>query len=476
MKILLINPPQTYNLGENPFVVFPLGLGYIASVLKKNKFNISILDCIGEGNNNKTFYLKDKYLLGLSFNEIKHRIILINPDIVLISCSSSVQYNIILKIAEIVKKFNNSIKVIVGGHHVSALPKEVLKNKNINYIILGEGELTISKLINALSNNENIENINSLGYKKGKKIIINGKQDLVEKLDSIPFPARELFPFEKYATSKYKQSMLLTKRKVAEVITSRGCPYGCTFCASHLISGKEWRKRSVKNVIQEIKILVNNYDIEEIHFVDDNIILDKERFKSLCKELIKINIRWTVPNGINISCLDKNLIDLMKKSGCYALFMPIESGSEATLSKYIRKDINFTHIKTMVAYAYKEGFYQVGFFLLGFYEETREDIEKTIKFASELEIDEAHFSIVTPLPGSEYYKQVENLIQNYDYHSSKNANIDTKYLTKEMIEKLRNKAYLYFELNKLLKKPLSYFNKTQIKRLYRYGKYLTLSK
>lgn len=475
MKLLLINPPQAYNKGELPFVVFPTGLGYLASVLRENNFDITVLDCLGEGVNTKTDYLKDKYTIGLNFSQISNKIKEINPNIALISCSSSVQYSIVSKIAKIVKKINKGIITIVGGHHVSAMPKEVLK-QDFDYVIIGEGEIPILNLMDTLSKKEDFENIKSVCRKKNNKIIINKELNLVKNLDTLPFPARDLFPFEAYISSRYKHSMLETKRRAAEVITSRGCPYGCDFCASNLVSGKNWRGRSVGNIILEIRTLIKKYSIEEIHFIDDNIIIDVERFKRLCRELIKLNIKWTVPNGISAGSLDKAILELMKESGCYALFIPVETGNKTVLYKYIKKDVDKNQIKSIITLAHKMGFYQVGFFLIGFYEETKEDIKETIRFASSLELDEAHFSIVTPLPGSEYYKQVKKLIRSYDYHSSKNANIDAKHLKKKDIETLRNKAYIQFELNKMFRRPLSYFDMGQIRRLQRYVRYFILNR
>ncbi|MFW9879876.1 MAG: B12-binding domain-containing radical SAM protein [Candidatus Thorarchaeota archaeon] len=470
MKILLLNPPQVYNKGENPFVVFPLGLGYIAALLKEKNFDVKVLDCIGEGFNIKT-QIHNGYLLGLKFADIRKRIMQIKPDIILISCLFSIQYQLVLRLASMIKSLNKDIKIVVGGFHVSALPEKALKNEEIDFVLMGEGELPTIKLAEAISKNKSFCKIRGIGYKKNNRIYINKKLDLVADLDKLPFPALDMFPIENYLNSNYKHTLLPSKRRTIEIITSRGCPIGCSFCASHVVSGKKWRARSVKNIIDEIIYLKKNYDIEEIHFLDDNLLLNKKRFEQLCKELTKLGLRWTMPNGIRISQLDKKLLALMRKSGCYALFLPIESANEKVLKNHLNKKISLAHAKSIVKNARKQRFYLIGFFLLGFFEETKKDINNTIKFASTLNLDEAHFSIITPLPGSEYYKKHFNKIDDFINFSAKKANLETKYLKKQEIEKLRDKAYLYFEFNKLIRRPLSYFSINQIKRLARYLRY-----
>jgi len=473
MKILLINPPQVYNKGETPFLVFPLGLGYLAAVLRKNKFNIEILDCLGGGFHIKTKYLSNKYIIGLPFDKIRKKIQTSKPQVVMLSCYFSVQYHIIFHIANIIKSINKNIKVIVGGNPVSAKPKEFLKNANIDFAVIGEGELPLLNLLNSLINKANMHKINGLGFKKNKKIIINKKLNLVQKLDKLPFPAWDLFPIEKYLSSRYKHTMIAPNCRVAEVITSRGCPYSCTYCASQIVSGNRWRTRSISNVISEISTLKSKYNVREIHFLDDNLLYNRKRFEQLCKELInsRLNIKWTMPNGIQTNNLDEKLLVLMKKAGCYAIFLPIESTNQKIIKKHTNKKISLSHSKNIVKKAQELGLYLVGFFLIGFFEETKKDINNTIKFATDLGLDEAYFSIVTPLPGTRYYEEHSKSIDNYNYLSPKNANIDTKYLRRKEIEKIRDYAYMYFELHKLFSRPFSYLNFNQIKRIMRYLKY-----
>lgn len=470
-----MNLPQNYGGGERPFVVFPLGLGYIAAVLKKYGFDVHVLDCLGEGIHTKTHFHNRRYLLGLTFKQIKHRIKQIYPDIVLLSCPFSLQNSLVIETAWIIKSLKKNVRIIVGGNHASAMAEEILQDQNIDFVIVGEGELPLIKLMDSLKKGSVSHDIKGVGYKKCGKICINRNKEFVIDLDTLPFPAWSLFPIENYLRSQYKHTLLPNKYKTGEVITSRGCPVGCGYCASHVVNGKVWRIRSIKNVMGEIRYLHDVYGVGEIHFEDDNLLLNRKRFEQLCRGLSKLHIRWTVPNGVNIEKLDNALLCLMKKSGCYALYLPVESNNPQMFIKHIKKGINLPHLRYIIKHAKKMSYYLTGFFLIGFYDETKEDIKSNVEFAISLGLDEAHFSILTPFPGTEYYNTYSPNLNKYEFLSPKNANVNTKFFRKKELEKMRDWAYFHFETHKLLKKPWSYLNPVQIRKLIRYIRYFTIN-
>jgi anaerobic magnesium-protoporphyrin IX monomethyl ester cyclase len=476
MKILLINPPQTYNRGETPFVVFPLGLGYISAVLRKHGFDIHVLDCVGEAPARRTSCGKENYLLGLTLGQTKEAFEKMNPDVVLVSCLVSSQYPIVRDIVAMLKVSHRDVTVVLGGNHATAQSEIFLNEGNVDYVVAGEAERPLLKLMESLSKNQVDIPIRSISCTTAGSLVLARELDLVENLDTLPFPAWDLFPMQNYLGSKHKHTMLPSRGAVAEVITSRGCPFGCTYCASHVVSGRTFRARSVSNVIAEINTLKNRYCIEEVHFEDDNLALDKARFTLLCKELAGLGIRWTAPNGMSIAGLDESLVRLMKNSGCYAIFLAIESTHPKVLKDEVKKQIILDHVRSVAKYARNAGLYMVGFFVVGFSEETGEDIRRTSEFATELGLDEAHFSILTPLPGTQYYAEHTTPASASAELSSKNANLDTLYLTKRGIESLRNRAYLVFEARKFLAQPWSYVSSSQIRRLMRYFRYFALAK
>lgn len=451
MKVLLINPPQRYLRGEQARVGFPLGLGYIAAVLRE--YDVEVLDCIGEGTNIRTPRDCD-YILGLRKSKVRDRIKKIMPDIALISCQFASQYDLCVQISEDVKSINPDTKIIIGGNHASAIDKILEKEQTFDFIVSGEGEKSIRYLLNCIQKGKSPS--------KGKLI----RKESIKNIDKISFPQWNLFPIKNYINSKIRHSFLPAKRTI-EVITSRGCPYDCCFCTSNKTGGRRWRARSVENIVLEIKTLIEKYNVEEIHFVDDNIAFDKKRFEILCKEIKKLHIRWTVPNGINVSHLDNNIIDIMKSSGCYALFLPIETGSQRIRDRYMNKP--YKDPKQIIDCARQTGLYTVGFFMIGFENEKREDIRSTINLAQKLGLDEVHFSIVSAIPGSEYFTDVSKN-RKIRFNNSKVAN-ETKYLKKNEIETLRNEAYLKFELSKFFKHPFSINMSVQYLKYIRYIKY-----
>jgi magnesium-protoporphyrin IX monomethyl ester (oxidative) cyclase len=473
MRVLLVLPPSTLYPGDVHFISFPLGIGYLASILEKDKHNVQILDCVIEDQAPKRMN-GNAYHIGLSWEEIKERIRKSQPDLVGISCSYSVDFNNARKIAKITKELGD-IPVVIGGAHSSALPIDTLNDENVDYVVIGEGEETLSLLIESIEKQQLPEHIDGLGFKKNNKFLINPKKKFIENLDGLPLPARHLFPMDKYIYSRKIHGFLLKRQPYTTMITSRGCPQRCTFCTIHTIWGRKWRARSPKNVVDEIEHLVKEYGIREIHFEDDNISLSKSRMEAICDEIInrKLDITWATPNGISVKTLDENIIRKMKKSGCYRLFLAIESGNQFVLNRVIRKGLSLETVKSVNAMLKKFGIERNGCFVIGMPGETKENIRDTIDFAKSLDLDTACFSIATPYPGSELYNMCKEKIVNNDFSKFRlnSITMGTDLLSGIEIEKLRNRAYFEFEMNKFLKHPLNYLTKKQnYKTLSRYVK------
>jgi radical SAM superfamily enzyme YgiQ (UPF0313 family) len=220
-----------------------------------------------------------------------------------------------------------------------------------------------------------------------------------ENLDDLGFPSWDLLKPDQYPLSPH--GAFMKNFPIAPITVTRGCPFPCTYCAAHLVSGKRIRSRSVQNVLEEIELLYNKYGIREIHIEDDNFTLNKVFVKEFCNELLERNldISWACPNGIRLDTLDEEMLDLMKKSGLYVVSVGIESGS-ARILEAMQKRLTKEKIQDKINLINKAGLEVIGFFIIGYPDETREDILETFKFAESLNLKRANYMIFHPYPGT----------------------------------------------------------------------------
>jgi len=467
MKTLLMYPPATLYKKDPtvPGAFPPLGLGYIAAVLKQNGYEVNILDSLALGidrveekNNIIRFGLSEKY--------IEEYIEQYQPDIVGISCHFTAHAKDAYRIAEITKKINPKILVVAGGAHACARSEELLRTNNVDIVVRGEGENTFLEIVKKKEKDDGLSDIIGTVVKKNGEIIYNPERPLIRDLDSIPFPARDLLPMEKYFSWKQSVDNYDMRHPNTSVVTSRGCPMSCVFCSIHSIWGEhQWRARSAKNVVNEIEFLVDKYGVGEIQFVDDNLTFDKNRITNICNEIIdrKIDIKWSTPNGVAVWTLDEDLLLLMKKSGCYRLSFGIESGSYDT-QKFIGKRINLGRTQELIKYAQKIGIWTIGFFIIGFPYETRNSIDETIQYAINSDLDYATFYLPMPFPGTRLSDvlEKENLLndieseEDYAFSLTATRGCKTRYFTPAQLQELKDLAYKSF-MNSLIKKFINPF-------------------
>lgn len=387
MKIQLINVPYRNAYGslkKISAVYFPLGLGYIASVLRQNGFaQVDVFDPEAENSN---------------FVEIENRINNFSPEVVGLSFVT-VNYAFAQKIAKIIKKINPAILVVAGGIHASALPKEtLLENPEIDLVIIGEGEYTFLEICKNVSLKKNINSIPGIAYKNGKKVFFTSLREPLQDLDQLPFPSRDLVDMRNY----FAPSHMDIGKKSVTLISSRGCPARCTFCASSIIAGRKFRAHSPEYIIREINFLQEKYGIDHFIFEDDSFTINKERVEKLCKQLIKMKQKIVWSCFGRVTTVDKKLLDLMKKAGCYLIGYGVESGNNAILRK-IKKGITKQQCLTAFRISKKAGLRTQGFFMIGHPGDTKETIMETINFAIKLNPSVAFFSPLVAYPGTEIY-------------------------------------------------------------------------
>jgi radical SAM superfamily enzyme YgiQ (UPF0313 family) len=282
-------------------------------------------------------------------------------------------------ISNIVKEINPKCITILGGPHASFFYDHALENAKIDIVVMGEGEITFIELIKKLLQDQSVENVKGIAFKKNNKIILTPPREFIENLDSIPFPAWDLVDFKKYSTVSSMNAYCAAK-PWAIIFTSRGCPFHCAYC--HSIFGKKARLRSPENVIAEIELLTQKYRVKEIQIVDDFFNVNLERAKKICDLIIdkKIKIKIAFPDALRGDMIDKELIHKLKEAGCYSIAYAVETASPR-IQKLINKNLNLEKVHQAISWTYDEGIITHGYFMLGFPSETREEIESTIKWA-----------------------------------------------------------------------------------------------
>lgn len=414
-KVMFIAPPV-----NRPFdfsskvsrvsVFFPLGIAYIAAYLEMHgKYEIKILDALIEGDTieGTTIEGGSKIRYGLTDGEIEECIRRYSPDVVGVSCLFAAIEEDAVNVCKIVKRINPNIITILGGAHAGAVAYGLVDRCNeIDFVIQGEAEVAFHELLLAIENDKGFEELNGVAYRQNKTTRLIPKTRYIEDLDSLPFPARHLFNMNKY----FEKASAHGTNKLSpytQMITSRGCPFNCTFCALGNHWGSKQRMRSAKNVLDEMEYLVKKYGIKEIHFEDDNLTADKKRALEIFDGIIErgFDIIWIVPSGMAVAALDEELLVKMKASHCYSVTLAIESGSQWVVSKLMRKPVNLRKVPDLVNLVKKVGLEVKAFFILGYPDETKETIKETVEFAKKLELDWSVFSIASPIPNTEMYKR-----------------------------------------------------------------------
>ncbi|MBN2382341.1 B12-binding domain-containing radical SAM protein [bacterium] len=424
MRIVLVKPPSKIHL-----VVPPIGLAYLAAGCGGHE--VDILDC-----------LRDRY----DHQDFKRYIQQKKPDLVGLT-AFSLEIDSALHCLQIVKSIDPGIVTIVGGAHASNVPEEVLRCPDTDYIMIGEGDRAFPKFADAVQNGSDVSALPGLGYRFKDEIRINAPQ-LITDLDSIPFPRFDLLRLD-----EYPRTYQARRFPVAPIITSRGCPFECTFCSGHTISGRTFRARSPRNVLEEIRVLIEHFQVKEISIYDDNFTLNKRRTRQICELLVQadLDLIWNLPNGLRIETLDAELLKLMKRAGCYEICSGIESCSDPVL-RAMKKNISWDTIKNKVPLISRAGIRSTGFFILGYPTETRKDMAQTVKNSRKLKLDRARFFLFQPLPGSEAFM---NLVQQkiidpdldwncMDY--SKAHVVPPGFTSKKELEKIQRNAILFFYL------------------------------
>jgi anaerobic magnesium-protoporphyrin IX monomethyl ester cyclase len=473
MKTLFVRLPQDRKTLFH--IMPPLGLGYLSSSLSKSNLNIEVnfIDCV---------------LNDFSYKDLFNAIRDLEPNVICFTVYTHDLDSIKIASSYIKENISRKVVIIVGGPHPSVAPRHTLDYlESVDFAFKGESEIGLPILIKYLMNNnwkldthdELLDQIPGLARRGDGNCIKINKQIFVEDLDSLGFPDWKLLNPRKYF--KTCQGVFFKSNLFAPMFATRGCPQYCGFCAANHVMGRKIRKRSVGHIIEEILFLKHEFQIKEFHFLDDNFTSDRSFIISFCKEISKrnIDIFWCCPNGIRIDSVDEEMLDFMKKSGCYSISLGIESGSQVVLDR-MNKGLKIHQIRSSVNLIKSKDFDTTGFFIIGYPGETKNDMRETIDFAKSLPIDVADISNFIPLPGTVASRDVlkDGCLEKKDFgrFSSPSYVADTSlgFSYKKMQKKMIRRAYLEFYLRPriLVKLLLRIKNKYQIyfilKRIFAY--------
>jgi len=450
MKVLLIAPNYlkvySYVSEEATMIAPPMGLAYIAGHLRDKGVEVQVLDLAAM---RSTDELEKKW--------IKES----NADMVAMAATTNTVM-LTYDLAKVTKEVLPNAKVVVGGPHPTMEPTKTLEEcKDIDYCVISEAEETMLEL----SREKIDKDILGISYRDDNgNIIVNANRPLIKDLDTLAFPARDLLPQDKYWTPGVR------RYPYAIMMTSRGCPYSCTFCSNFRTQGKQFRARSPKNVLAEIDHLVKEYGVKEINIIDDNFTFLPKRVKEICDGLIERNydLELKTGNGIRADRVSLPMLKHMKKAGFYLVAYGVESGSERILKK-MRKGETKDHIRRAVKWSKQAGLLTEGFFMFGNEGEGKKEMLETIQFSKELDLSIAQFQIYTPVPGSPLFETIKRDGKLFaskweDFNAFSEPLFEYEDSRFDLMMKMQQRAYreYYFRPKMFLRKLLEVKNLKQL--------------
>ena len=392
MNITLVHPVNgTVYAGFKRSLIkrLPLGLAYVAAYLEMKGHRVSVVDADA---------------LDLTMEESVEEVMKTRPDAVGVTATTPIIHNA-LQIIEEVKKQDRTVRTFIGGPHVSAMPDETLAMGRgfLDAIVFGEGEESARELIRAFEGGDSFtEPIQGVGFLDAKGNTVMGPpRPFQPDLDVFPFPARHLFPMEKYVDHTKFGSEVYTL-----MTTSRGCPYECTFCGSQITWKRKTRLRSPANVAAEVRECVERYGVTNFTFCDDTFTLNKAHVAEVCRLIAELPYPVRLFCSSRVNTISEDRLKWLKGAGCYCLTFGIESGNDGIL-KRMQKGTTVEMIRKAVRMTKDAGIEVHGSFIIGFDGEDESTVEDTISFALDLDIDQVQFSILVPLPGTECYRLAE---------------------------------------------------------------------
>ena len=386
MKILLINPAPTGTLKATGVLFPPLGLLYIAAYMEREGHQVTVRD-LAIRKKKEDIDFKKYNVVGISTDTTRHR-----------------------QALQLAKKAKTmDCTVVMGGPHPGYVDEEILSTRKVDFIVRGEGEVTFSELVAALQKKDRqLDSIQGISFFSNGELVRTPPRPFIENLDSLPLPARHLINMEDYRRTNFGG------RSITPMITSRGCPYQCAFCASSHFFGTRVRTRSIETVLNEIEEIYCQYHFNAIAFLDDTFNLFPKRVIELCRGITarKFDLWWWNLSRIDLLLRNEEMVQEMVRAGARAVFIGVESSNPKTLEE-LRKGIDVKETVQTVEMLKRKGLEIHASYILGGLHDTVKTIHDTIRFAKRLDTNVAQFAILTPYPGTAIYQQVKDRISKW---------------------------------------------------------------
>jgi anaerobic magnesium-protoporphyrin IX monomethyl ester cyclase len=379
VKIALVNPPPprgAFVHYQNPLI----GLAYMAAVLEKKEYEVKVVDCPP---------------LKMTYNGLKREIIRFEPDIVGIT-SVTVTFPSALQTARAIRESYPPALIVLGGPHVTVTDEQTLKEQpETDIVVRGEGEQTMLELVDLISksNLKNLEEVAGITFRNNEKIVRTPNRPFIQNLDQLPYPAYKYFPLRKYR---------LFGKLILPIITSRGCPFHCTFCLAPRMAGNRFRARSPTNVVDELEWSRDEYNADAFTFHDETFTFDKKRVLEICEEIKTRNIGLPWDCSTRVDQVSRGLLAEMRDANCQLVSFGVESGSQKIL-KAMKKGTRVEQNERAIKWAKEAGLSVSISVIIGYPGETTDTLKQTLDFIRRTEPDTVHMSLATPYPGVELY-------------------------------------------------------------------------
>ena len=432
MKILLIYP----NVVESPKDM-SLGLGIISAMLKEQGHKVDLIDT--------TFKITRK--------EIVQKIKLFNPDLIAVTAATNDLYNAI-NICSIIKKIKK-IPIVCGGYHATIAPEDIIKQKCFDVVAIGESENSFIKFVDSVEKGKIKCKLPNLWIKKDNKIIKNKIGNLNQDLNKLPFADRELFDYQKYIDSN---------RGLATFMSSKGCPFMCTYCINKVLiekykgKGTYLRFRSIDNLLNEIKQVIKKYYVKEIEFYDDTFTLNKSRLKEFCERYPK-EIKLPFYINARVNAVTKEDFQMLKNAGCVRVSIGIEAGDTEIRNPILKRNQTEEQIINTFKWAQEVGLKTYSFNMIGIPYETKESIKKTVELNRKINPDYVGVSIFNAFKGTELYEiclKKNWLTKEYSKSYFQSTNVKHPNFTVNQLKKIRDR--FGFEVYRFRDKKRAYID------------------